>query len=211
MSHHRSIVRKLVEVPSISMTEADCCPVTSEEPWYKSIHSYLLTGSCKEGDEQMIKAKSARFTMVGTYLYRRGYSRSLLKCITNTQADTSWRRSTNEYAVLFLEREAWWLGCLGPDTIGRPCKQTTLNILKSERFQEFGSVMHSKPKMLHNITPHGLHHVGDGHYRTLSSGKRSMLISFGRSGLFHEMDWGRALSGHHCSKNAKLRLKEHYL
>jgi len=88
------------------MTEADCCPVTSEEPWYKSIHSYLLTGSCKEGDKQMIKAKSARFTMVGTYLYRRGYSRSLLKCITNTQADTSWRRSTNEYAVLFLEREA---------------------------------------------------------------------------------------------------------
>jgi len=46
------------------MIETDCCAVTSEEPWYEFIRSYLLTRSCKEGEEHMITAKSAWFMMV---------------------------------------------------------------------------------------------------------------------------------------------------
>jgi len=153
-SHHRSIVKQYVGEPSVSMIETECCTVTMEESWYGPIRSYLLTGGCKEGEEQVMKAKSVRFTMIVTDLYRRGYSRPLLKCVTETQA---------QYVMKELHEGICELHSGGRNMLARvlrvgyywPTMQVDCAeyVKKCEKCQEFGNLMHGRPEMLHSITP----------------------------------------------------------
>lgn len=76
----------MLEVPSVDEKEHVCCTSKIEAAWFEPIRKFLLTGLCAEKEERMMRVKRSRFTMVGSELYRRGYTRPLLKCITNEEA-----------------------------------------------------------------------------------------------------------------------------
>jgi len=85
-NHHHSVVQQMVETPSVTEKEENCDAIEVEECWYEPIRNYLLTGECSDRDLCSMEVKSSRYTLVGDDLYRRGYSRPLLKCITQSQA-----------------------------------------------------------------------------------------------------------------------------
>lgn len=116
-------------MPSVGNEKTECYAVKTEEVWYEPIRRYLLTDNCNEKDEQLIRAKSARFMLMGTYLYRRGYLRPLLKCVTNGKS------CIKEYVGFTQEQEVRLLKYSGRDTTGQSCKLTVPNTPKSERCQ----------------------------------------------------------------------------
>jgi len=58
---------------------------------------------------------------------------------------------------------------------------------KCERCQEFGSLVNQRRCTNYPPPPMALCYVGDGHYKTLPSRKRSMPISFGGSRLLYKV------------------------
>jgi len=143
----------MIEMPSVVENEADCGVVEAEECWYEPIRNYLLTGECSDKDSRTIEAKSSRYTMIGKDLYRRGYSRPLLKCVTKTQA---------KYILEELHQGVCGFHSGARTTLARtlragyywPTMQTDRAeyCKKCEKCQEFGNIVHSKPETLHGVT-----------------------------------------------------------
>jgi len=50
------------------------------------IIQYLELEICKPEEQKTMRQQCAKYTMIGQYLYRIGYSRSLLKCVSKEQA-----------------------------------------------------------------------------------------------------------------------------
>lgn len=64
-----------------SVGEAECLAVTEADTWITPIIQYLELGTCKPGEEKTMRQQCVRYTMIGQDLYKREYSRSLLKCV----------------------------------------------------------------------------------------------------------------------------------
>jgi len=60
--------------------------VEIEKVWFESIRRFLESGDYLREDEQLMRVKSARYVLIGKVLYRLGYSRPLLRCVTHNQA-----------------------------------------------------------------------------------------------------------------------------
>lgn len=82
-SQHKSIVQQFLESPSVGREESVCCITQNSEEWFEPIKRYITTGQCREEDELLMRMRCSRFMMVGSELYRRGYARPLLKCVTH--------------------------------------------------------------------------------------------------------------------------------
>jgi len=80
---HRSVIHVTLARPSIDLQE--CLTTNSESTWITPIKQYLLDGTCSPQGEKTMKQQAARFVLIDDYLYRRGYTRPLLKCLTPDQ------------------------------------------------------------------------------------------------------------------------------
>ena len=153
-SQHRSIVQQFLESPSIRREEPVCCMTQSTEAWFEPIRQYITTGQCGEEDERLMRMKCSRFTIVGSELYRRGYARPLLKCVTNEQA---------QYILKELHQGMCGLHIGSRNTLSRilrvgyywPTMQADYieYTRKCKKCQEFSNLIHTKPEALHSIMP----------------------------------------------------------
>jgi len=82
-SHHKFVVQIHLKNPSVG--EAECLAVIEVDTWMNPIIQYLELGTCKPEVEKTMRQQSARYTMIGQDLYKRGYFRPLLKCIIKEQ------------------------------------------------------------------------------------------------------------------------------
>lgn len=82
-SHHKSMVQIHLKSPNVG--EVECLAIIEVDTWMTPIIHVAYT--CKPEDENAMRQQCARYTVIGRDLYRRGYSRSLLKCITMEQAE----------------------------------------------------------------------------------------------------------------------------
>jgi len=82
--HHMFVIQVWLRQPSVA--EVECLAITEIETWMTPIVRYLEHDTCKLEEEKAMKQQCSRYTMINQDLYRRGYSRSLLKCITEKQA-----------------------------------------------------------------------------------------------------------------------------
>ena len=80
---HRSVVHVTLTKPSFSAEE---CMATDTQPnWMTPIKQYLMDGVCDLHFEKTMKQHATRFVLIDQDLYRRGYTRPLLKCLTPEQ------------------------------------------------------------------------------------------------------------------------------
>ncbi|XP_068475223.1 uncharacterized protein [Phaseolus vulgaris] len=76
---HRSAIHVTLAKPSVGTEE---CMATDTQPnWMTPIIQYLTDGVCDPHLEKTMKLQAARYVLIGQDLYRRGYSRPLLKCL----------------------------------------------------------------------------------------------------------------------------------
>jgi len=77
---HRSVIHVTLTNPSVGSEE---CMTTKTEPnWMTPIKCFFIDGTCGEHSEKTMKQQTTRFVLIDEKLYRRGYTRSLLKCLT---------------------------------------------------------------------------------------------------------------------------------
>jgi len=80
---HRSIIHVTLAKPSGGAEE---CMATDTQPnWMTPIKQYLTEGVCDPHLEKTMKQQVARYVFIDQDLYRRGYSRPLLKCLSPEQ------------------------------------------------------------------------------------------------------------------------------
>ncbi|XP_016192864.1 uncharacterized protein LOC107633779 [Arachis ipaensis] len=60
--------------------------MTHEQDWRTPIVHYLKTGTIPEWEPRSFKRKAHNFTLIGDNLYRRGFSRPLLRCLEENDA-----------------------------------------------------------------------------------------------------------------------------
>ena len=59
--------------------------IDTQPNWMTLIKQYLTNGICDPHLEKMMKQQAARFVLIDQDLYRRGYTRPLLKCLNLDQ------------------------------------------------------------------------------------------------------------------------------
>jgi len=71
------------------VAEAEFLAITNVEidTWITPIIEYLEHDTCKLEEEKAMKQQCSRYTVINQDLYRRGYSMSLLKCITKDEVE----------------------------------------------------------------------------------------------------------------------------
>jgi len=75
-----------MRLQQLGVGDVECLAVTEANTWMSPIIQYLEHGICQPGEEKNSRRQCARYTMIGQDLYRRGYSTSLLKCLTKEQS-----------------------------------------------------------------------------------------------------------------------------
>jgi len=80
---HRSVIHVTLNKPSVSTEE--CMTIDTQPNWMTLIKQYLTNGICDPHLEKMMKQQAARFVLIDQDLYRRGYTRPLLKCLNLDQ------------------------------------------------------------------------------------------------------------------------------
>ena len=79
---------RFMDTPTISSTE-QAVNVTQPDSWMTPIFQYLKDGTLPDDkvEARVLQARSARYTLIGDQLYRRGFSAPLLRCVTSEEAD----------------------------------------------------------------------------------------------------------------------------
>jgi len=145
---HQSVIYVTLARPSIDLQE--CLMIDSESTWITPIKEYLLNGTCSPRSDKTMKQKTARFILIGDDLYRRGYTRPLLQCLTPDQASYVVRElhegicGTHSGACT-MAAKVFRAGYYWP-TVQGDCTDFVCKCLKC---QEFGTLSHQKPKELH--------------------------------------------------------------
>jgi len=127
--------------------------MTDTQPnWMTPIKQYLTEGVCDPHLEKMMKQQAARFILIDYDLYRRGYSRLLLKCLDPEKVTyvmielhegicgTHSRART--MAAQVLQAGYYWT------TVQGDCTEFVRKCLKC---QEYGTLSYKKPENLHYV------------------------------------------------------------
>jgi len=87
---------------------------------------FLKDGTFEEAEKETMKCKCTRYTIIGEELYRRSFSRPLLKCIGKTQVEYILAELHNEICGLSFEgrsmatralRDGYYWPSMGKDSI----------------------------------------------------------------------------------------------
>ncbi|XP_057745745.1 uncharacterized protein LOC130963660 [Arachis stenosperma] len=86
-SHTASLLQSTLHEPSINIHSIS--HIEQEVGWQKPYIQYLKSGELPQEiqDVKKFKRQASFFTLLNNLLYRRGYSRPLLKCLDRTEAD----------------------------------------------------------------------------------------------------------------------------
>jgi len=138
-----------------SEAEAEYLAITKAEieTWMTPIVQYLEHGTCKPEEEKTMKQQCSRYTMINQDLYRKGYSTSLLKCVTKNQAkyvlkEIHERVCGNHLGVRTMATKVFKVGYYWPTLQGN-CAEF---VKKCAKCQEFGPMHHQKSEVLHNTS-----------------------------------------------------------
>ncbi|XP_057719175.1 uncharacterized protein LOC130933561 [Arachis stenosperma] len=84
-SHNASLLQSILQAPSINMIGNP----QSEDTWQKPYIQYLKNAELplEVKDTKKFKRQASFFTLLNDELYRRGYSRPLLKCLDRSEAE----------------------------------------------------------------------------------------------------------------------------
>ena len=69
--------------------EAQMQEITVEESWTTPLIAYLRSGSLLDGKDvaRKLKVQASRFMLIRDVLFKRGFSRSYLRCLSNDEAN----------------------------------------------------------------------------------------------------------------------------
>ncbi|XP_068461695.1 uncharacterized protein [Phaseolus vulgaris] len=180
---HRSAIHVTLAKPSVGTEE---CMATDTQPnWMTPIKQYLTDGVCDSHLEKIMKLQAARYILIGQDLYRRGYSRPLLKCLSPEQVTyvmtelhegiCGTHSGARTMSAKILRAGYYW------PTVQGDC---TEYVQKCVKCQEFDTLSHQKPEHLHYIlSPLAICEMGNGYYRTFHTRKRAMQVPVGWFGL----------------------------
>ena len=78
-----------VQVTSLIDDGTNVQEVNSESNWTMPLISYLKTGVLPDGSDtaRKVKVQASRFMLIKDFLYKRGFSRSYLRCLCHKEAD----------------------------------------------------------------------------------------------------------------------------
>jgi len=151
-NHYHSVIQMTVPAPSINIGDEVMNIEEDKECWMIPIIKFLKEGTCEETEETTMKRKCARYTLIGEELYRRSYSRPLLKCINKSQA---------EYVMAELHEGICDFHSGGCSMATRALRvgyywPTMENdaaeyVKKCQKCQEFGNILRTKPEVLHHM------------------------------------------------------------
>jgi len=82
---YRSLLQQVLTTSSIQ-TQTECFEVTTKESWMSPFITYLKKGKVPANQERGWVRKATRYTLIAGELYRRGFSKPLLRCITSDKA-----------------------------------------------------------------------------------------------------------------------------
>jgi len=147
---HRSVIHVTLPKPSVGAKE---CMATDTQPnWMTPIKQYSTEGICDPHLEKTMKQQVARYILIDQDLYRRGYSRPLLKCLSPEQV-TYVMTELHEgicgthYGARTMSAKILRVGYYWP-TVQGDCTEYVQKCLKC---QEFGTLSHQRPENLHYI------------------------------------------------------------
>jgi len=81
---HRSVTYMTLTIPILSLGESMTIDV--QPNWMTPIKHFLIDGNCGVHSGKVMRQQATQFLLIDQDLYRRGYTRPLLKCITPEQA-----------------------------------------------------------------------------------------------------------------------------
>ena len=151
-NHYHSVIQMTVPTPSISHGEEVMNIEEDKGCWMILIIKFLKEDTCEETEETAMKRKCTRYTLIGDELYRKSYSRPLLKCINKSRA---------KYVMAELHE-----GICGLYSGGRSMATRALRagyywptmesdaaeyVKKCKKCQEFGNILRVKPEVLHHM------------------------------------------------------------
>ena len=82
-------VLSFVQVSSLIDDETNVQKVNYESNWTTPLISYLKTGILQDGNDvaRKLKVQASRFVLIKDVLYKRGFSRPYLRCLSHDKAD----------------------------------------------------------------------------------------------------------------------------
>jgi len=143
-----SVIYVTLNNPSISSDE--CMTADVQPNWMTPIKQILIDENNGAHSEKLMRQQAARFLLIDQDLYRRGYTRPLLKCITPNQADYVMQEihdrvcGTHSRAITMaakiLQANYYW------STVQSDCIDF---VRKCVKCQEYGSLSHQRLEDLH--------------------------------------------------------------
>jgi len=86
-NHYNSMIQMMIPAPSINPWKRSHGRIDRQRILDDSNNWFLKNGTCEEVEKETMKYKCTRYTLIGVELYRRSFSRPLLKCIDKTQVE----------------------------------------------------------------------------------------------------------------------------
>ena len=141
--------------PSISLDNREVSPVMSEPSWMDPIWDYLVDGTLPGDPKEASKhrARLARFTVHRGTLYKRGFSRPILKCVGKEAANYILREvhegiCGNHIGARTLAGKTLRQGYYWPIML----KDTTELVIKCKACQEHAKISHLPSEPLTSVT-----------------------------------------------------------
>jgi hypothetical protein len=140
-------------IPKLEMMEVE--EGSTDPEWAADVVQYLRNRSLPEDKllSQKVKMHSARYVFIGGVLYRRGYTKPLLKCLTNSEAEYVLKEihegvCGNHSGSRMLAHKATRAGYYWP-TMN---KNSVRLVRQCDKCQRFARVMRNPPEKLSSIT-----------------------------------------------------------
>ena len=82
-------VLSFVQTSSLIDDRKQMQEIDVEENWTTPLLAYLQSGTLPDGKDaaRKLKVQASRFVLIGDVLYKRGFSRLYLRCLSNNEAD----------------------------------------------------------------------------------------------------------------------------
>ena len=81
-------VLSFIHISSLIDDEANVQEINSKVNWTTSLITYLRSGTLPDGKDaaRKLKVKASRFVLIRDVLYKRGFSRTYLRCLSHDKA-----------------------------------------------------------------------------------------------------------------------------
>ncbi|XP_072077907.1 uncharacterized protein [Arachis hypogaea] len=147
---HDSVISQLtLAEPSFGKT---IFSITQEQDWRTPYKQFLQTGTIPTTikDERTFKRRAASFTLIGTELYKRGFSQPLLRCLSTDEAKLAMDETHegvcgNHIGGISLASKVARAGYYWP-TMKNDCVE---KVKRCDRCQKHGPLTHNPAENLH--------------------------------------------------------------